>query len=230
MATRDSDGGGDDTQSGSQLQSQEVILAQMASFMEGLKEFKNEMVEQQEEVVRIASKRARQHESTTLKRAGNVAQMAFVEEVIEHVKEAAWQIEGMEGPKAAAAVRELMEAEAMLNRRIRLIKIADRSEHGWATVREYESDKLAIDSEDEKRLMRAEKEAQKKAARTKLKPADASSGHGTVRLDPPGGSSAGRPAKVIGPCFECGLMGHLRRYCPKGATRSPAMDVSGGEH
>ena len=50
MATRCSDGGGDDTQSGSQLQSQEVILAEMASFMESLKEFKNEMVEQQEEV------------------------------------------------------------------------------------------------------------------------------------------------------------------------------------
>ena len=106
-------------QSRSQLQSQEVILAEMASFMGSLNEFKNEMVEQQEEVVRIASKRARQHESHALKRAGNVAQMAFVEEVIEHVREAAWQIGGMEGPKAAAAVKELTEAEAMLNRRIR---------------------------------------------------------------------------------------------------------------
>ena len=113
----------------------------MASFMESLKEFKNEMVEQQE-VVRIASKRARQHESNAIKRAGNVAQMAFVEEVIEHVREAAWQIGDMEGPKAAAAVKELTEAEAMLNRRIRLIKIADRSEHGWTTGSEYKSDKL----------------------------------------------------------------------------------------
>ena len=45
----------------------------------------------------------------------------------EHVKEAAWQIEGIEGPKASAVAKELAEAEALLTNRIRLIKIAYRS-------------------------------------------------------------------------------------------------------
>ena len=34
--------------------------------------------------------------------------------------------------------------------------IADRSEHGWATVAEYEEDELADNFDDEKRLFRAE--------------------------------------------------------------------------
>ena len=37
----------------------------------------------------------------------------------------------------------------------KLIKVGDRSEHGWSTVDEYVEDELADDSDDEKRLFRA---------------------------------------------------------------------------
>lgn len=37
-----------------------------------------------------------------------------------------------------------------------MIRIADKSLTGWTTVREYESDDLASDSEDEKRMHQAE--------------------------------------------------------------------------
>ena len=33
---------------------------------------------------------------------------------------------------------------------------------------------------------------------------------GVTPLLPPG-----RPAKMPGPCFHCGKMGHLRAFCPK---------------
>ena len=49
--------------------------------------------------------------------------------------------------------------------RQKYIKIADRSEYGWATVKHYQDDPLASDSEDEKNLGRAEKEARKDAER-----------------------------------------------------------------
>jgi hypothetical protein len=39
------------------------------------------------------------------------------------------------------------------------IKIADKSSRGWETVRDYESDEFASDSEDEKRLRRTESRA-----------------------------------------------------------------------
>ena len=40
--------------------------------------------------------------------------------------------------------------------------IANRSEHGWATVAEYEEDELADNSDNEKRLFRAEQRAGRK--------------------------------------------------------------------
>ncbi|CAB4044795.1 Hypothetical predicted protein [Paramuricea clavata] len=47
------------------------------------------------------------------------------------------------------------EAKALSHRRQKLIKIADRSKDAWRVVEEYESDDLASNSEDEKRLRKA---------------------------------------------------------------------------
>ena len=61
------------------------------------------------------------------------------------------------------------------------IKIADRSELGWAVVSAYEEDELASDSDDEKRIYRAEREAERVAKRKR-----------------PGGGNAGRKKAVTG--------------------------------
>ena len=42
------------------------------------------------------------------------------------------------------------------------IKLADRSEFGWKTAIEYEQDDLASDSEDEKRIHKSERVAERK--------------------------------------------------------------------
>jgi phage terminase small subunit len=54
------------------------------------------------------------------------------------------------------------EAKALIHRHQKLIKIADRSKDGWRVVEEYESDDLASNSEDEKRLRKAIESAGRK--------------------------------------------------------------------
>ena len=50
----------------------------------------------------------------------------------------------------------------LVSKHVKAIKLADKSEFGWATVNEYLSDELASDSDDEKRIYRAERRAERK--------------------------------------------------------------------
>ena len=51
----------------------------------------------------------------------------------------------------------LEEGTGIVSKRIKAIKLADKNEFGWQTVSEYLSDELASDSDDEKRMYRAER-------------------------------------------------------------------------
>ena len=59
-------------------------------------------------------------------------------------------------------VKELaIEAQAVIKRRQKVIKIADKSKDGWLVVEEYESDDLASGTDNEKRLKKARSKAEK---------------------------------------------------------------------
>ena len=47
----------------------------------------------------------------------------------------------------------------MIHKRQKLIKIVDRYKDGWQVVEEYESDELASNSEDEKKVKKAKEAA-----------------------------------------------------------------------
>ena len=54
------------------------------------------------------------------------------------------------------------EGKKLIHKRQKLIKIADRYKDGWQVVEEYESDELASNSEDEKKLKKAKEAAGRK--------------------------------------------------------------------
>lgn len=58
-----------------------------------------------------------------------------------------------------SANKILDEGMKIIKKRQKLIKIADREENGWEVVKCYVSDDLASDSDDEKSLQKARKEA-----------------------------------------------------------------------
>ena len=104
-----------------------------------------------------------------------------------------------------------MEAgEALLVNRQKMIKLADRSELGWSVVEEYEADELADNSEDEKKIARAEKEAERKAIKMKKSFAD-----GQLTEERQSQRSVHHSTPRLGPCFGCGEVGHIRKFCPK---------------
>ena len=70
-------------------------------------------------------------------------------------------ITAIEKRKLDKAKKELEEGKKLLSERQTLIKLADRSECGWATVSDYFADDLADTPEDERRISKAEKSAKK---------------------------------------------------------------------
>lgn len=50
----------------------------------------------------------------------------------------------------------------VVSKRIKVIKMADKSDFGQSTVNEYLSDELTSNSDDEKRMYKAERRAERK--------------------------------------------------------------------
>ena len=125
----------------------------------------------------------------------------------------------------------IKEGEKLIDIRQKNIKVADRSEHGWVTVAEYEEDKLADNSNDEKRLFRVEQRAgwklKQKGAR------DARNKVGAPRWPPktswPGPTSLGEIENApqssgsapLVQNFVSQLQGHKRNMVTGAAATSP---------
>ena len=220
----------------------------VAQILEGMRQMREELrsVRQGQEETALRIERNARKDTYSFKRRGNELQYRFNAEVADKVAAAATSIEKVETTSIRSmelldrAARDLREGNALLAHRQKIIKLADRSESGWAVVDEYEGDDLAEDSDDEKRMEKAENRAERKLAKKRkirearmkddvgaksaippgaLRPfpakgADAMKGAGTcVVIKPP-------PQFPAGTCFECGDPSHWRKECPKVAGGS----------
>ena len=153
-----------------------------------LASLKRELKEDQLEAAEKAAKKARIEGSLQFRSKGNEDQYTFNSRISDILETAAAQLIRVEeiiaaSPSTSATIstptklnehvekakNAVDEGTKMLTVRQKHIKLADRSEFGWKFVKEYETDDLAEDDQDEKRIAKAEKLAEKKAATTKKK-------------------------------------------------------------
>lgn len=66
-------------------------------------------------------------------------------------------IDGLESAKSSIA-----EGIELVKNRQKVIKLADSSQLGWKVVQEYQANPIADDSEDEKKMYRAQMRAERK--------------------------------------------------------------------
>ena len=95
----------------------------------------------------------------TLIAKGNQKQYDHQSDVLEALEEIKLLVVEGEQDRAEEVTAKAIE---MVKKRMKLIRMADRSDHGWFTVDAYESDDLASNSEDEMKIRRAEAEAARK--------------------------------------------------------------------
>ncbi len=236
----------------------------MATMRQGIKDelavMKRELSSEREAADEKLVKKIKLEKAPTFRKKGHEKQFRHNEEVRLKLSEARSALD--ERPAAVERAKQLLEeGEKIINERQKHIRIADRSDNGWATVEEYVEDELADNEDDEKRLLRADARAGKK-----LRPAQ-KIGRGSARKSfprrgwnfqgprnsaflpgslatvasqfiptanvyqaagpVPQQSFSKNPAQVgvspltFGPCFECGMPGHYRRYYPKLLNKAP---------
>ena len=120
--------------------------------------------------VEQAVKNARR-ESYTCRRKGNQQQLDHAVQVLDKFDEASDVLKAKSYEKVKAALDSGTE---VVSKRIKVIKMADKSDFGWSTVNEYLSDELASNSDDKNMMYSAERRAERKTKERccRFRPAD----------------------------------------------------------
>ncbi|CAG2237371.1 unnamed protein product [Mytilus edulis] len=190
------------------------------------RELKEDTANTTDEVV----KKIKTEHSYEFKYNGNKAQFDFNSEIdseIKKIKRAAEHDDYRKIKDMCYTIRD------KIHKRNKCIKIADKSPAGWDTVKEYLSDELASDSEDEKKIRYAENRALRAKKFRKQKTSKKPGNSATLKsTEPPrvapvatatsanvGGNFRAQRSNY-GPsatdfCFSCQEQGHWRRNCPK---------------
>ena len=167
------------------------------------------------------------------KKKGNEGQCRFNLEVGDAIEEAKEACSSQQLDKVHAS---LEKGEKLLSEGQKHILLADKSDFGWSLIREYKRNDLAEDSDDEKKIIRAEARARTQAkqnsARNKTRLASnrrepsvqspveiATSRQFYTNSARPIPTIQTRTQTKLGSCFACNKPGHWRAQCPLNASK-----------
>ena len=171
------------------------------------------------------------------KSKGNKIRYEVNEDIMKKVVAA---IDAIDSKDLELAKTEMEAGKKILKKQQKLIRMADREENGWEVVKHYLSDELASDSEDEKAIKKARKEALAKitkrkvnrkkeggsqfrnASTYKLQQRNKYSGWGDKRYQREDAGKSYSSKGSIGlyernksaNCYRCGKEGHFMHSCP----------------
>ncbi|XP_076109596.1 uncharacterized protein LOC143078633 [Mytilus galloprovincialis] len=183
---------------------------------------KNELVSGNDSL----AKKLKKEVSVKLKGEGNQIQYSFNSDFVSELQ----KLQKRTSAEDSVSTNLISGLILKINRRNKLIRIANKSPAGWSTVRKYESDDLTSDSEDEKRLRQAESRALKTIKEKKIRGKPYSKPSATVSRPANSTDTSNRPfprfrrseATPYDTCDECHQTGHFKRNCPK-ATNKPTF-------
>ena len=133
----------------------EVVRAVKEGLHKEMNTFKRKMSDDREAADDRLLKKMKLEKAPTFKKKMHEKQYRFNEEV-SCTFEAA-RVSLLETPAAVEKAKTLLEeGTKLVCERQKLIRMADRSEHGWVIVEEYLEDELADNSDDDKRMQKAE--------------------------------------------------------------------------
>ena len=217
----------------------EITMAVNAKIEQKMKQ----MESRSEVTIKEAIKRALDRKSVTstskkykkdpdFKREGNKKRYEVNDEILEKIEGA---VEAIDNKELAKAKEDLESGKKLILKQQKLIRIADREDNGWEVVRHYVSDELASDSDDEKALKKAKKEALASIAKRKLKKSrehfrsyqDRSRSRLQYTKTEQGGpnygggasrqnyySKTGYERRKSTICYKCNKEGHFSYFCP----------------
>ncbi|XP_062620905.1 uncharacterized protein LOC134282518 [Saccostrea cucullata] len=149
------------------------------------------------------------------KKRGNEEQYKHNVKVMAKLKEANEELED----NCIQGVRQkITEGYDLIKQRQKLVKLADSSSTGWRAVDEYVKNQIASDSDDEKRISKAQTRAERKIKdeRIKRRRDMREKWRPYPSINATGGSTSTSTTPDVwrsGQCYRCHKKGHWRKDC-----------------